>query len=62
MIPRPQRPVIVALDVSDLDEAERLAAVLAPEVGARVGRRAVDVEDQRIAVLPIGVLETQLAR
>ena len=33
MIPRPQRPVIVALDVSDLDEAERLAAALAPEVG-----------------------------
>ena len=33
MIPRPERPVIVALDVSDLDEAERLAAVLAAEVG-----------------------------
>ncbi|MEP6758731.1 MAG: orotidine-5'-phosphate decarboxylase [Actinomycetota bacterium] len=33
MIPRPEQPVIVALDVSDLDEAERLASVLAPEVG-----------------------------
>jgi len=33
MIPRPEAPVIVALDVSDLDEAERLASVLAPEVG-----------------------------
>ena len=33
MIPRPDRPLIVALDVSDLDEAERLAAALAPEVG-----------------------------
>lgn len=33
MIPRPEQPVIVALDMSDLDEAERLASVLAPEVG-----------------------------
>ncbi len=33
MIPRPERPVIVALDVSDLDEADRLAETLAPEVG-----------------------------
>lgn len=33
MIPRPEAPVIVALDLSDLDEAERLASVLAPEVG-----------------------------
>ena len=33
MIPRPDRPLIVALDTSDLDEAERLAAALAPEVG-----------------------------
>jgi len=33
VIPRPDRPLIVALDVSDLDEAERLAAALAPEVG-----------------------------
>jgi len=33
VIPRPEAPVIVALDLSDLDEAERLASVLAPEVG-----------------------------
>ena len=33
MIPRPDRPLIVALDTSDLDEAERLAAALGPEVG-----------------------------
>jgi orotidine-5'-phosphate decarboxylase len=33
MIPRPDRPVVVALDVSDLDRAEALAAELAPHVG-----------------------------
>jgi orotidine-5'-phosphate decarboxylase len=33
MIPPPANPVIVALDVSDLDDAERLASTLAPEVG-----------------------------
>jgi len=33
MIPRPDKPVIVALDVSDLDEAERLAGALGHEVG-----------------------------
>ena len=33
MIPRPDRPVIVALDVSELEEAERLAIALGPEVG-----------------------------
>ena len=33
MIPRPDRPLIVALDTSDLDAAERLAAALGPEVG-----------------------------
>jgi orotidine-5'-phosphate decarboxylase len=33
MIPRPENPLIVALDVSDLDHAERLAVSLAPEVG-----------------------------
>ena len=33
MIPRPENPLIVALDVSDLEEAERLAAALAPHVG-----------------------------
>ena len=33
MIPRPQNPLIVALDTSDLDEADRLAALLAPHVG-----------------------------
>jgi orotidine-5'-phosphate decarboxylase len=33
MIPSPANPVIVALDVSDLGEAERLAALLASEVG-----------------------------
>ena len=30
MIPRPENPLIVALDVTDLGEAERLAATLAP--------------------------------
>jgi orotidine-5'-phosphate decarboxylase len=33
MIPRPSRPMALALDVSDLDEAERLARLLTPEVG-----------------------------
>jgi orotidine-5'-phosphate decarboxylase len=33
MIPRPANPLIVALDVSDLDRAEALAAELAPHVG-----------------------------
>ena len=33
MIPRPSNPLVVALDVSDLREAERLATGLAPHVG-----------------------------
>ncbi len=33
MIPPPPNPLAVALDVSDLGEAERLARLLAPEVG-----------------------------
>lgn len=33
MIPRPSNPLVVALDVSDLDTAERLAGDLAPHVG-----------------------------
>ena len=33
MIPRPENPLVVALDVSDLDEAERLAADLSPHAG-----------------------------
>jgi orotidine-5'-phosphate decarboxylase len=33
MIPRPENPLIVALDVSDLDAAERLAQLLAPQAG-----------------------------
>lgn len=33
MIPRPTNPLIVALDVSDLDRAEALAKELAPHVG-----------------------------
>jgi orotidine-5'-phosphate decarboxylase len=33
VIPRPENPLIVALDVSDLGSAERLAAALAPHVG-----------------------------
>jgi len=33
MIPRPENPLIVALDVSDLARAEELAALLAPHVG-----------------------------
>jgi orotidine-5'-phosphate decarboxylase len=32
MIPPPENPLIVALDVSDLDTAERLGGALAPEV------------------------------
>jgi orotidine-5'-phosphate decarboxylase len=32
VIPRPANPLIVALDVSDLDVADRLAGALAPEV------------------------------
>jgi orotidine-5'-phosphate decarboxylase len=33
MIPRPANPLVPALDVSDLDEAERLARLLASRVG-----------------------------
>jgi orotidine-5'-phosphate decarboxylase len=33
MIPRPPDPIALALDVSDLDEAERLARLLMPAVG-----------------------------
>lgn len=33
MIPRPENPIAVALDVSDLDRADALAASLAPHVG-----------------------------
>ena len=33
MIPRPDDPIVVALDVSTLEEAERLAALLSPHVG-----------------------------
>ncbi len=33
MIPRPDQPLIVAIDVSDLERAERLAGLLASEVG-----------------------------
>ncbi|HVF08036.1 MAG TPA: orotidine-5'-phosphate decarboxylase [Actinomycetota bacterium] len=33
MIPRPPNPLVIALDVSDLAEAERLAAALAPHSG-----------------------------
>ena len=33
MIPRPSNPLVVALDVSDLDTAERLAGDLAPDAG-----------------------------
>jgi orotidine-5'-phosphate decarboxylase len=33
MIPRPERPIALALDVSDVDEAERLATLLRQEVG-----------------------------
>ncbi len=33
MIPRPDAPIALALDLSDLDAAERLAATLAGEVG-----------------------------
>ncbi len=33
MIPRPENPIVVALDVSDLERADDLAASLAPHVG-----------------------------
>jgi orotidine-5'-phosphate decarboxylase len=33
MIPRPANPIVASLDVSDLAEAERLARLLAPNVG-----------------------------
>jgi len=33
VIPRPANPLVPALDLSDLDEAERLARVLGPRVG-----------------------------
>jgi orotidine-5'-phosphate decarboxylase len=33
VIPRPRDPLVAALDVSTLDEAERLASILSPHVG-----------------------------
>ena len=33
MIPRPANPIALALDVSDVDQAQRLATLLRPEVG-----------------------------
>ena len=33
MIPRPEDPLVAALDVSTLEEAERLATILSPHVG-----------------------------
>lgn len=33
MIPRPENPLVVALDVSDIDRAEALGAAIAPHVG-----------------------------
>ena len=33
MIPRPDDPIVAALDVSTLEEAERLAGLLSPHVG-----------------------------
>jgi orotidine-5'-phosphate decarboxylase len=33
VIPRPDDPIVLALDVSTLEEAERLAALLSPHVG-----------------------------
>jgi orotidine-5'-phosphate decarboxylase len=33
MIPRPDDPIVAALDVSTIEEAERLAALLSPHVG-----------------------------
>ena len=33
MIPRPQNPMIVAIDLSDLDEADRLSTSLAGTAG-----------------------------
>jgi orotidine-5'-phosphate decarboxylase len=45
MIPRPENPLVVALDVSDLREAERLAMLLAPHVGmVKVGLELVWAE------------------
>ena len=38
MIPRPDEPLIVALDVSDAARAEELASALAPHVGHAEGR------------------------
>jgi orotidine-5'-phosphate decarboxylase len=45
VIPRPENPLVVALDVSDLKEADRLAALLAPHVGmVKVGLELVWAE------------------
>ena len=46
MIPRPDNPVIVAIDVSDLEVADRLAASLA---GTRDDRsKTLDLPDSKI--------------
>jgi orotidine-5'-phosphate decarboxylase len=45
VIPRPENPHVVALDVSDLHEADRLALLLAPHVGmVKVGLELVWAE------------------
>ena len=45
MIPHPPDPIVAALDVSSLDQAERLASVLAPHVGMlKVGLELVWAE------------------
>jgi orotidine-5'-phosphate decarboxylase len=45
VIPHPADPIVAALDVSSLDEAERLASVLAPHVGMlKVGLELVWAE------------------
>ena len=46
----------------DLAEAviPAVLLVLAAEVGGRIGIRPVDIEDERVTVLPVGVLQPQL--
>jgi orotidine-5'-phosphate decarboxylase len=59
VIPRPANPLVVALDVSDLGEAERLAALLAPHVGMlKVGLELIWAEgpDAVRAVAAVGSL------
>mgnify|MGYP003350974689 CR=1 FL=1 len=64
MIPRPANPLIVALDLPDLDRAESLAASLAGGVGHAWGklRRTGDVRFRDALIVGAGSIATAARR